>query len=154
MTIVIRPLECDPLPGSFEVRITVRGSDTNGVLASLEQVLVPKAFIPPHTHSNDVWVYVLEGEVGVLVDDEIAHARVGHWALKPRDIPHAMWNATDRPARIIEVLTPAGSEVWFEEIARLDPTDSEAFDKACRRHGISFDRESPWIPRLKQQYGL
>lgn len=30
-----------------------------------------------------------------------------------------MWNSQDTPARIIEVLTPGGSERWFEEIAEL-----------------------------------
>jgi quercetin dioxygenase-like cupin family protein len=53
----------------------------------------------PHTHRNDVWVQVLEGEVGVLVHDEVAHVAAGQWALKPRDVPHAMWNPSDTPAR-------------------------------------------------------
>ena len=38
-----------------------------------------------------------------------------------------MWNRTDGPARIIEVLTPAGTERWFEETAALAPGDREGF---------------------------
>jgi uncharacterized cupin superfamily protein len=120
----------------------------------IEEVLPPKAFITPHTHRNDVWVQVLEGEVGVLVAEEVAHASTGQWALKPRDVPHAMWNASDVPARVMEVLTPAGSEEWFEELARLDAADPAAFDESCRRHGIASLRDSPWIPELVRRFGL
>jgi len=65
-----------------------------------------------------------------------------------------MWNATAEPARIIEVLTPAGSEKWFEELATLDPDDPNAFDDSARRHGIRFLRDSPWTARIKAQFGL
>lgn len=154
MAPVIRPQMIEPLPGDFEVKITVRGEDTDGVMASVEETLQPGAFIPPHVHANDVWVYVVSGGVGVLVGDEVDTASAGQWALKPRDVVHAMWNATGEPARIIEVLTPAGSERWFEEINRLAPGDTNGFDDACRRHGISFHHDSPWTPRLKERFGL
>jgi NAD(P)-dependent dehydrogenase (short-subunit alcohol dehydrogenase family) len=91
---------------------------------------------------------------GVLVGDEVRTARAGEWALKPRDIEHAMWNPTDEPARIIEVLTPGGSERWFEELAALADEDDTGFADACRRHGIEFRLDSPWIPQLKARYGL
>ena len=81
-------------------------------------------------------------------------AGAGEWALKPRDIEHAMWNPTDEPARIIEVLTPGGSERWFEELAALADEDDTGFADACRRHGIEFRLDSPWIPQLKARYGL
>ncbi len=136
------------------MKVTVRGEDTGGVLASIEETLQPGAFVTPHTHANDVWVYVLSGTVGVLVGDEIGEARAGDWALKPRNVNHAMWNASQEPVRIIEVLTPAGTERWFEEIAALDATDLAAFDDACKRHGISFDRASPWTAEIRERYGL
>ncbi len=154
MPIIVRPHECPTLPGSFEVRVTVRGEHTGGVLASLEETLHPGAFVTPHTHGNDVWVYVLSGTIGVLVGDEIGEAGAGDWALKPRNVLHAMWNASDEPARIIEVLTPAGTERWFEEIAALDAADDAGFDEACRRHGITFDRASGWTAQIRERYGL
>jgi hypothetical protein len=101
-----------------------------------------------------VWIQVLEGEVGVLVGDEVPDALTGRWALKPRGLPHAMWNASDSPACIMEILTPAGSEQWFEELARLDSADPSALDECCRRHGITFDRRSPWIPSWRSAPGL
>ena len=154
MPLIIRPQASPTLPGSFEVKVTVRGEHTGGVLASIEETLQPGAFVTPHTHANDVWVYVLSGSIGVLVGDEIGEAGAGEWALKPRDVPHAMWNASAEPACLIEVLTPAGTERWFEEIAALDDDDSAGFDEACQRHGIAFDRASPWTDRIRDRYGL
>jgi quercetin dioxygenase-like cupin family protein len=152
--IIVRPQACPTLPGPFEVKVTVRGEHTGGVLASIEETLQPRAFVTPHTHANDVWVYVLSGRVGVLVGDEIGEAGAGEWALKPRNVPHAMWNASHEPARLVEVLTPAGTERWFEEIAALDATDDTAFDVACRRHGITFHGSSPWTARIRERYDL
>ena len=101
-----------------------------------------------------MWVYVLSGEVGVLVGDQIDVAGPGSWALKPRDVVHAMWNAGALPARVIEVLTPGGTERWFEEIAALAAGDRTDFEEACGRHGIRFASDSPWTPELKRRYGL
>jgi quercetin dioxygenase-like cupin family protein len=151
---VIVPPAGDPLPGSFEVTVRVRSSHTNGVLAVVEETLAPKAFITPHVHRNDVWVYVLTGEIGVLVGDDLATARAGAWALKPRDVQHSMWNPGGEPARIVEVLTPGGSEAWFEELADLDPADREGFERACRRHGIEFLHDSTWTATLRDRFSL
>src|ERR1700761_4748781 len=151
---VIVPEPAAPLPGSFQVQVQVRAEHTGGVLAVIGETLAPRILIPNHVHRNDVWVRVESGQIGVLVGDEVRTAGAGEWALKPRDIEHAMWNPTDEPARVIEVLTPGGSERWFEELAALAEEDDAGFDDACRRHGIEFHLDSPWISRLKGRYGL
>ena len=142
------------LPGSFGVTVRIRSEHTNGVMAVLEETLVPRAFVTPHVHQNDVWIYVLSGELGVLVGDDVSTAHEGDWALKPRNVQHAMWNAGPQPARIVEVLTPGGTERWFEEIAALADGDRAGFDSACRRHGIQFFPDSPWIPELRTRYKI
>ena len=154
MDIVIRPGDLNYLPGAFHVKVIVRGAHTGGVMAVIEETLQPKAFITPHTHANDVWVFVQSGTVGALVGEQVSRAGVGEWILKPRDVSHAMWNAGDQPARILEVLTPAGTEEWFEELAALAPGDSDGFADSCRRHGIEFHDDSPWTERLRAQFGL
>jgi quercetin dioxygenase-like cupin family protein len=142
------------LPGLFEVTVRVRSEHTSGVLSVIEETLVPRAFIVPHTHRNDVWVYVLSGEIGVLVGDEVATASTGEWALKPRNVQHAMWNPAATPARIIELLTPGGGERWFEELAHIASEDQAGFDQACQRHGIEFFPSSPWIAELRRRFTL
>jgi quercetin dioxygenase-like cupin family protein len=42
-------------------------------------------------------VYVLSGTIGVLVGDTVAEPGTGSWALKPRNVVHAMWNAERVP---------------------------------------------------------
>src|SRR5262245_13921595 len=154
MAIVIRPDHGRPLPGEFEVVVKVRSEDTGGVIAVIEETVPPRRLISPHTHQNDVWVYVLSGEVGILVGDQTDVAGPGSWALKPRNVVHAMWNPGRIPARVIEVLTPGGSERWFEEITSLAAEDRAAFDAACRRHGINFLGDSRWTSELRRRYDL
>jgi quercetin dioxygenase-like cupin family protein len=144
----------EKLPGSFKVTIKVRAENTNGVMSVVEETLPPKAFVHPHVHSNDVWVYVQSGEVGALVGEVVVTAKSGEWLLKPRDVQHSMWNPGGRPATVIEVLTPGGTEKWFEEIASLEHGDSKGFDEACERHGIKFLPDSHWISELREQFGL
>jgi len=65
-----------------------------------------------------------------------------------------MWNAGQEPARVVEVLTPGGSEQWFEDLAKLTPGDAAGFEAACRRHGIQFLSDSLWTPRLRERFNL
>jgi hypothetical protein len=65
-----------------------------------------------------------------------------------------MWNPAERPARIIEVLTPGGTERWFEEIAGLDDDDEAGFDEISSRYGITFFPQSTWIDELRRRFAL
>jgi quercetin dioxygenase-like cupin family protein len=154
MSFLIEPGAGHQLGGSFDVVVRVRSEQTAGVMAVLEETIPPGELITPHVHQNDVWVHVLTGEIGVLVGDETATAGPGAWALKPRGVLHTMWNAQPAPARIIEVLTPGGSERWFEQIAALPPDDEAGFRAACQQHGIEFFPDSPWLARLRDRYGV
>ena len=84
----------------------------------------------------------------------MATATSGAWIIKPRGVVHAMWNPTDTPTRIIDVLTPGGSERWFEETAALTPGDDSEFAAICQRHGIEFLPNSPWTDRIRQEFHL
>ncbi|HEY6499397.1 MAG TPA: cupin domain-containing protein [Streptosporangiaceae bacterium] len=154
MSFLVGPAEGHQLGGPFDVVVRVRAEQTNGVMAVIEETIPPGELITPHTHQNDVWVHVLAGEIGVLVGEETTVAGPGAWALKPRGILHTMWNSEATPARIIEVLTPGGSEQWFEEIAALQPDDQDGFQASCQRHGIEFFPDSPWQQELQARYGL
>ncbi len=150
MSILVGPGD-GRLVGSSTV-IKVDTTQTNGALAVVETSLAPKSLIAQHTHTNDVWIYVLQGEVGVLVGDEIATGGQGSWLLKPRDIPHAMWNAAAVPARVMEVLTPAGTEGYFVEANGIETQD--AFEEMAARYGIRFQRDAAWNAELRRRFGL
>ena len=67
------------------------------------------------------------------------------------------WNAGDEPARILEIISPAGFERYFEQMVDLlersaGPPDPGALGSIAAQHGLEVDRES--IPRLTEEYGL
>jgi hypothetical protein len=55
----IVPEDPPVLPGDFEAVVKVRSEHTNGVMAVIEETIQPGRLVSPHTHENDVWVYVL-----------------------------------------------------------------------------------------------
>ena len=91
------------MPG-LEIEFEIPGDATGGVFAVLEFTLGPRRLVPPHTHvEEDELSYVLDGEVGFRVGDEVTIARPGTYVNKPRGVPHTFWNATDRPVRVLEL---------------------------------------------------
>ena len=99
------------------VIIKLYGEETNGVISIIEQPFEPGLLLPPHVHENDVWLYILEGEMHARVGDEVVKATPGSWVLKPRRIPHTMWNAGPEPAPLELSIDPSAPV----EFAALHP---------------------------------
>lgn len=124
--------------GRLGVRFMVGAGESGGGFSLVEHPIAPRALAAPmHTHQReDEYSYVLEGEVGVQVGDEVTIGKPGDLVFKPRRIPHAFWNAGDAPARLLEIISPAGFEKYFEEIAPLVPSDGRPTPRRserCRR---------------------
>ena len=69
-----------------------------------------------HRHSReDEYSFVLEGRVGALLGDEVVYGGPGDLIFKPRGQWHTFWNAGDDAARLLEIISPAGFERYFEE---------------------------------------
>src|SRR6266550_110972 len=60
--------------------------------------------------------FALEGRVGALLGDDVVYGEPGDLIFKPRDQWHTFWNAGDEPARILEIISPAGFERFFAEL--------------------------------------
>jgi hypothetical protein len=79
----------------------------------------------------------------------------GDLIYKPRGQWHTFWNATDEPASILEIISPAGFEKYFEDLiglvaaGRPDPTVMGAI---AVRYGL--ERDVSTIPALYAKYGL
>ena len=106
----------------------VRGEQTNGALAALENVIPPGQGPPLHTHANEdeAW-YVIEGELRFKLAGDVQYAPAGSFVFVPRGTPHCFQNAADAPARILVMFTPAGMERFFDGFAALSEPDPEAF---------------------------
>ena len=89
------------------------------------------------------------------IGDRELRAGPGTLVFKPRGIPHAFWNPGDAPARMLELISPAGFERYFEEAADLyasGPRDAELAAELRRRYRLEMDLSS--IPRLLEVHGL
>ena len=142
------------------IRFMIGGEQTQGNFALVEQPIKPRALAAPmHTHRHeDECTYVLEGEIGVQIGDEVRVARPGDLVFKPRGVPHAFWNAGDTLARALEIISPAGFECYFAELAPLfppanqGPLDEEAVGAVREKYGLEMDMSS--IPVLAERHGL
>src|SRR6266498_1999476 len=105
------------IDGPFGARLLIEAGD----FSLVEHPIAPRTLAgPSHVHEHeDEYLYVLEGEVGFEVGDDVSSARAGQLVAKPRGIWHAFWNAGDRSARVFEVILPAGFEQYFAELAQL-----------------------------------
>ena len=133
----------------------VASADSGGALSALEVTIPPRTLVKPHTHTReDEFTVVLAGTVGARVGDRVVEAGPGASMVKPRGIPHAMWNAGPEPARVLEVLSPGGLEAYFEELApalraKIPPAE---YDALAHRYGLTI--ENDWIEELERTYGV
>jgi hypothetical protein len=68
---------------------------------------------------------------------------------------HTFWNATDRPARLLEIISPAGFEQLFvelDEVLRTDPEDVGAASELGAKYGVESYQEA--TARLAAEHGL
>ena len=142
------------------IRFMIEGDKTQDNFALVEHPIGPRALAAPmHTHRHeDEYTYVLEGEIGVQIGEEVLVARPGDLVFKPRGVPHAFWNAAEQPARALEIISPAGFERYFAELAPLfppanqGPLDEEAVSAVREKYGLEMDMGS--IPVLAERHGL
>jgi uncharacterized cupin superfamily protein len=133
------------------------GAETGGALAIVEHPFPPGALVPPHVHSReDEFSIVLEGEIGFRSGDREAVLGPGGYIAKPRGELHTMWNAGTEPARMIEVISPAGLENYFRQLAALlaaGPPNPAEIAELSDRYGLRYPQPD-WLPDLISRYSL
>jgi quercetin dioxygenase-like cupin family protein len=133
------------------------GKDTGGQVSIVEHPFPVGALVPPHIHTReDEFSIVTEGEIGFRSGDEEVVLGAGGYIVKPRHELHTMWNAGKVPARMIEVISPAGFEHFFWELADVledGPPDPDDLGRIAERYGLIL-AEAPWLPDVIERYGL
>ena len=143
--------------GSIGVRFMVDGTDSGGGFALVEHTMSPHALgAPLHRHHHeDEYSYVLSGRVGALLGDHVLEAGPGDLVFKPRNQWHTFWNAGDEPARLLEIISPAGFEKYFEELVAMGGSRvaaPEALRALAQRYSLEVNPAS--IPELLGRFGL
>jgi quercetin dioxygenase-like cupin family protein len=141
------------------VRFMAWGEETGGTVSIVEHPIPPRNLAAPlHRHTReDEYSYVVEGRVGAWADGEVVYGGPGDLIFKPRNQWHTFWNDGEEPARLIEVISPAGFERFFDEMVDLprDPAglpDPEALGELSRRYGLEFDMEG--TERIRAEFDL
>ena len=144
--------------GGTGVIFKLFGADTDGSFALVEHPIEPGTLgAPPHRHQHeDEYSYVLEGEITVLVGERVIPAGPGTLIAKPRGVMHAFWNASSQPARVLEIIAPAGFEQYFAELGELVATGIQPNDPRrvalAQKYHLEYDRGR--IPELMRTYHL
>jgi quercetin dioxygenase-like cupin family protein len=145
--------------GGLGVHFKVWGESTGGGLAIVEHPMASGRLVLPHRHQHeDELSYVLEGTFGVRVGDQVAVAGPGAYVYKPKGVPHTFWNAGPTPARMIEIICPAGFEHYFAQMGELAASGGSREELQARRmalrdeYGLEFSWD--WVEELKEKYHL
>jgi mannose-6-phosphate isomerase-like protein (cupin superfamily) len=102
--------------------ITRSTDDTSGALFEATNWIEPQMSGPPvHVHPAAEESYeVIEGALEVFLDGAWRPVRTGEKAIVPAGAPHSVRNASDEPARIVNVHQPAQRfESFFRDMHRL-----------------------------------
>jgi mannose-6-phosphate isomerase-like protein (cupin superfamily) len=147
----------DGFLGSIGVRFMIDGAEAGERFSLVEHPMSPRALAAPlHLHTReDEYSFVLTGRMGALLGDDVVEAGPGDLVHKPRNQWHTFWNAGDEPCRILEIISPAGFEHYFQELVALGGAiraNPHALADLCQRYGLELLPET--VPELLDRFGL
>jgi gentisate 1,2-dioxygenase len=93
--------------------------------------------------------------MGALLGDDVVEAGPGDLVYKPRNQWHTFWNAGDEPCRILEIISPAGFELFFKELSDMGGSlaaDPEDLAQLSQRYGLEMRPET--VPGLLERFRL
>jgi len=143
--------------GSIGVRFMIDGEEAGDRFSLVEHPLSARALAAPlHRHAReDEYSYVVEGQVGALLGEEVVIGGPGDLIFKPRNQWHTFWNAGDQPARLLEIISPAGFERFFAELVELGgvaQAEPQTLADLCARYELQMNPDS--VPGLIQRFDL
>jgi mannose-6-phosphate isomerase-like protein (cupin superfamily) len=143
--------------GVIGARFILDGALSEGRFSLVEHPIVARGMAAPlHRHSReDEYSFILEGRWGFWQAGDVVFAEPGDLVYKPRDVWHTFWNATDAPARLLEIISPAGFDQFFIELAGLVGSGElvpEALAALNSRYGLDVDL--PGTGPIAAEHGL
>ncbi len=143
--------------GSIGVRFIIDGFEAGERFSLVEHPMGPRALAAPlHRHNReDEYSFVLEGRMGALLGDEVLEAGPGDLVFKPRNQWHTFWNAGDEPCRILEIISPAGFEVFFKKLVDLGGVTGaspQAVAGLCDEYELEMQPDT--VPDLIERFGV
>jgi mannose-6-phosphate isomerase-like protein (cupin superfamily) len=130
-----------PVPGQPHTH-KAGADDTRGAYALLETVLTGQG-PPQHIHhAEEEAVYMLDGEIDIMVGEDTVRATPGSFVLVARGTAHTFWNVGLTPARLLVIVSPPGFEQMFDEVvgdSEIDPaTFVERVTAVAHKYGLEI----------------
>ena len=126
------------------------GADTGGTYSLFEGLVPPGGGPPPHFHEREFEAfYILEGELTFHANGASTIAGPGTFVHIPKNLLHTFKNESNRDARMLAIVAPAGMEDFLEEIGRpvydrsstpvpMTPADVEKILAIAPKYGIGI----------------
>lgn len=116
--------------GKVETVVRVRGADTGGAYAVIEQWHPVNRGAPLHFHRFEAeTLLVVKGSYVVLVDGAAQRLGPGQSVTVQPGVAHAFANKGDDTGCLLILAVPAGIEDYFDAMSELDWSAPDAKDK-------------------------
>jgi quercetin dioxygenase-like cupin family protein len=101
------------------MRFLLTGHETTHA-SMFDCTLPPRSSTGLHVHRViEETFYLLDGECEWQVGNELVRAKPGTFVHIPPGVPHSIANTSDKPARMLQTISPSGHEQFFEELEKL-----------------------------------
>lgn len=128
--------------GSIEIVYLAVAEDTGGAYSVFENKMAPGAGPPMHVHTReDEAFYVLDGSFDVQIGERSYAATRGWFGFGPRNVPHAFKATGTAPATMLVIVSPAGFEHFFDDLAEataVPPYDFDRVRAVFAKHGLEI----------------
>jgi mannose-6-phosphate isomerase-like protein (cupin superfamily) len=123
--------------GGYPVDCKVSAKDTDGAMCIFEFT----TGWPCHLHhEQDEWIYVVDGDLELVVGEKRFRAGAGESIFIPRKVAHVWGPVGDESCKIINIYQPAGKiEEFLREVGNLKnlPTREDVINKTYTDEQIS-----------------
>ncbi len=103
------------------------GAETDGAYFVMEGLVPPDGGPPPHIHHNqDESFYIVEGQMEILLGDQVYEAKAGDFVHVTKGTRHRFINRSQTPTKMVLTFVPAGDIEQFFREAFEQTTDRSA----------------------------
>jgi mannose-6-phosphate isomerase-like protein (cupin superfamily) len=108
-------------PNGRAILLKIHGSDVGQAYSLLQFTAAPHtAWVNPHIHHGcEETLFVLDGEMQVVIGKDQVSVPAGSCVLIPRGTPHSHSNPGDQEMKYLALFSPAGMEQYFEALDGL-----------------------------------
>lgn len=122
---------------------------SDGRTCFADGTVMPGGEVPAHTHAReDELFYIMQGAIDFMLEGRKVNAEAGTFIRVPRGVVHGFRNATNTPARMLNIHTPGGFEKFFRGVGTpcvdvsegppKEPPDMDKVNKACEATGMKI----------------